>query len=106
MVLRYDLNGPERTAVHVTERLRPADSGWTREVQVSGLPEGWRPIVAFRSPEGREKGDSFRWQAGDAGVELLGFRLAEKGEPAGVSMEPEGMGNFRVRLQLRVTPAF
>jgi mono/diheme cytochrome c family protein len=70
VVVSYALNAPGGGPARVTERIQPLDSGWVREVTVSGVPEGYRPGILESVPGATSKAGSLRWSAGEIRLTL------------------------------------
>lgn len=65
LVVSYRLHGPADAAVDVRERVEPTADGWTRRVDVSGVPVGTVPALLEHPPAG-----SWSWTVGNARVTL------------------------------------
>lgn len=70
VVVSYGLNGPADSSPVVTERIRPIESGWEREIDVTAVPDGFRPAVLECLPGATANGGTVRWSAGETRLAL------------------------------------
>jgi mono/diheme cytochrome c family protein len=103
VILAYDLNGPRGGVLRVVERIQPAGSGWSRDVTVSGVPDGERPSLPVSVAGADAIGDRLlRWKA-DGRTFSLGLPPPrDPDHPELRVMEPAGPGVFRARVELGV----
>ncbi len=107
MILKYELRGPDDTAVLVTERVEPISRGWRRHVTAEGLSARHHPLILLEVPENFEVSKANR--SGSWHVDGSTIVVQPVGEPAAtdplhriLSMNAMGEGRFEASLDVRI----